>query len=305
DRHDPAPGAPRGSEGARGRRLRRGGPRAGPRSRQRHPGRDWNAGVGHPPGRAARTPDLATRAGRGGGRIRHGRGRRPADRRLLRRLAGGLVPRPFGERRGRADRQQAGPRRLELRGGRRLRQLARRGEPGAARAGLGPLRRRPLRRARHLQRHLHVHVLQQDPGALADGRCEAFRRRRRRHDPGRRAGDAGAEAAGRRRARRRPDLRRDPIDGLVQRRRRPGDLRPQGGRTGQGAAAGLRAGRDRAGDHRPDRGPRHGDPRRRRHRGPGAGGGLPGRGRGGPVVRPGVGEVPDRPHQGGGGRGGA
>ena len=133
-----------------------------------------------------------------------------ADRRVLRRLAGELVPRPARQRRRRPDRQPPRPARHQLRRRRRLRQLAGRRQPGAARAGRRPLRPGRHRRPRYVQRHFHVHVLQQDAGAVADGRGAAVRRGGRRHDPGRGPGRAGAEAAGRRAARRRPDLRGDP-----------------------------------------------------------------------------------------------
>ena len=106
------------------------------------------------------------------------------------------------------------------------------------------LRRRP----RYVQRHLHVHVLQQDAGAVALRRCPALRCRRRRHGAGRGPGNPGAEAAGRRAARRRPDLRGDPVDGHFERRQGPGGLRAQRLGTGQGPAPGLRTGGSLAAD---------------------------------------------------------
>ena len=90
-------------------------------------------------------------------------------------------------------------RRHQLRHRRRLRQLARRPQPRPPRARRRPLRHGPHRRARYVQRHLHVYVLQQDAGAVAEGRCAAVRRGGRRHDPGRGARGPGPEAAGRRR----------------------------------------------------------------------------------------------------------
>ena len=98
-----------------------------------------------------------------------------------------------------------------------------------------PARCRADRRRRHVQRHLHVHVLQQDPGPVADRRREAVRRRRRRHHPGRGARHRRAEAAGRRRARRRPHLCGDQGH-----RRRPATARatrstPRRARPGAGA----------------------------------------------------------------------
>ena len=70
-----------------------------------------------------------------------------------------------------------------------------------------------------------------------------------------------------------------------------------------GAAQRLPRRRRHARHHRTGRGPRHRHARRRRRRGVGADGGLPRVGPRGDVVRPGLGEVADRPHQGGGGRG--
>ena len=65
------------------------------------------ARLGHPIWRRAlKASGVARGAGRGG---------RPADRRLLRRLAGELVPRPARQRRRRPDRQPARPRRHQLR----------------------------------------------------------------------------------------------------------------------------------------------------------------------------------------------
>ena len=234
-----------------------------------------------------------------------GRGRRPADRRVLRRLAGELVPRPAGQRGRRPDRQPAGPGRDQLRGRRRLRQLAGRGEPGHARAGRRPLRRGPLRRARYVQRHFHVHVLQQDAGPVALGRRPAVRRRRGRHDPGRGAGDPGAQAAGGRPARRRPDLRGDPLDGDLERRQGAGGLRPQrrAGRSRRCARpTSWRASRPaRSSWSRPTAPGHEGG---RRDRAGGARAGLPRGQARGSLVRPGLDQVAGRAHQGRGrGRG--
>ena len=157
------------------------------------------------------------------------------DRRRLRRLAGELVPRPARQRRRRPDRQPARPGRHQLRRRRRLRQLAERDPPGRPGAGRRPVRRGRHRRRRHVQRHLHVHVLQQDAGPVADRRRQAVRRRRRRHHPRRGAGHRRAEAAGRRRARRRPHLRGHQGDRLVERRQGQRDLRPVRRRPGAGA----------------------------------------------------------------------
>ena len=74
------------------------------------------ARLGHPIWRRA-----LREAGR---RWRDGRERRPPDLPVLRRLARELVPRPAGQRGRRPDRQPAGPGRHQLRGRRRLRQLA-------------------------------------------------------------------------------------------------------------------------------------------------------------------------------------
>ena len=81
------------------------------------------------------------------------------------------------------------------------------------------------------------------PALSPTGDARPFDAGGRRHDPGRGAGRRGAQAAGRRAARRRPDLRGDPVGGDVERRQGPGGLRPERGRAGQGAAAGVRAGR--------------------------------------------------------------
>ena len=80
---------------------------------------------------------------------------------------------------------------------------------------INELRARPVgprdhRRRRHDERHLHVHVLQQDAGALAHRRLPPVLRRRRRHAARRGHGDVRAQAARGRRARRRPRLRGDP-----------------------------------------------------------------------------------------------
>ena len=82
------------------------------------------ARLGHPiwrqaPGRRRASPTRRPR-------------RRPPDRRVLRALAGELVPRPARQRRRRPHRQPARPRRHQLRRRCRLRQLARRRAPGRA-----------------------------------------------------------------------------------------------------------------------------------------------------------------------------
>ena len=189
-----------------------------PRPHQRHPRRHRHPGAGHPPGLAPGLPPLATRAR--GGRNRRGptRAGHAHDRRVLRALAGELLPRPARQRGRRAHRQPARPGRDQLRRGRRLRQLACSRAPGAARARPGPQRRRHHRRGRHVQRHLHVHVLQQDPGPLADGGRPTLLEGRGRHRPRRGHRDGGAEAARGRRARRRPRLRGHPRDRRLQRR---------------------------------------------------------------------------------------
>ncbi len=51
------------------------------------------------------------------------------------------------------------------------------------------------RRDRHLQRHLHVHLLQQDAGALALRPCPPLRCRRRRHHPRRRVWGSSSSSA--------------------------------------------------------------------------------------------------------------
>ena len=82
-------------------------------------------------------------------------------------------------------------------------------------------------------------------------------------------------------------------------------LRAERGGAGEGAAAGVRAGGGLAGDGRAGRGARHRHEGRRRDRAGGPDRGLPRGEAGGDLVRPGVGQVADRPHQGGGGGGGA
>ncbi len=134
DRHDAAARPGRGEAGADRRRrgVRRQGQRriedacAGrPQPRLGHPRRHRHAGTGDPARRAARPPDLEAGAE---GRRRRGRADRRrgrAHRRVVRPLAGELLPRPARQRRRRADRQPARPRRHQLRRRCRLRQLAR------------------------------------------------------------------------------------------------------------------------------------------------------------------------------------
>jgi hypothetical protein len=81
-----------------------------------------------------------------------------------------------------------------------------------------PVRPGDHRRRRHHERHLHVHVLQQDARALKTGDCRRSRQGRR-HAARRGHGDGRAQAPRGRRARRRSGLRRDP------RRRRSSDGR--------------------------------------------------------------------------------
>ena len=100
------------------------------------------------------------------------RGRRGDRRQVpprLRAVAGELVPGPARQRRRRPDRQPARPRRHQLRRRRRLRQLARRRPhwPSSSCAA-GRSDMVLTGGVRHVQRHLHVPVLQQDPGAVAD-----------------------------------------------------------------------------------------------------------------------------------------
>ena len=161
------------------------------------------------------------------------------------------------------------------------------------------------RRPRYVQRHLHVHVLQQDPGAVADGGRAAVRRR----------GDGTilGEGLGILVLKRLDDARRDGdrVYAVITRgrdvERRQGErgLRAERGGAGEGLAAGVRAGGGLAGDGRAGRGARDGDQGRRRDRAGGPERGLPRGEAGGDVVRAGVGQVADRPHQGGGGGGGA
>ena len=132
---------------------------------------------------------------------------------------------------------------------------------------LGQTRSGDHRRRRHDQRHLHVHVLQQDAGAVADRRLPAVRRRGRRHDARRGPRHGRAQAARRRRARRRPDLRRDPRHRHVVRRAREERLRAA---CPTGQAKALRRAYDGAGlrarDRRAGRGARHRHEGRRRGR---------------------------------------
>ena len=92
------------------------------------------------------------------------------------------LPRPARQRRRRPHRQPPRPRRHQLRHRRRLRQLAsRRCRWRSTSCALGAVGPRDHRRRRHVQRHLHVHVLQQDAGAVADRRLPPVLRQRRRH----------------------------------------------------------------------------------------------------------------------------
>ena len=143
------------------------------------------------------------------------------------------------------------------------------------RARARPVGPRDHRRRRHDERHLHVHVLQQDAGAVADRRLPAVLRRRRRHAARRGPRHVRAQAPRRRRARRRPHLRRDP---RASARRPTGASKsvyaplPEG--QARGAAARLRGGRLRPGDGRAGRGARHRDQGRRRRRVRGAAHGV-------------------------------
>ena len=137
-------------------------------------------------------------------------------------------------------------RRHQLRRRRGVRQLAGRAVDGASTScTLGQTRPGDHRRRRHAQRHLHVHVLQQDAGAVADRRLPAVRRRGRRHDArrgprrwSRSSASADAERDGDR------DLRRDPRGRLVLRRprARASTRRVPRGRRGRCAAPTRRAG---------------------------------------------------------------
>ena len=106
-----------------------------------------------------------------------------------------------------------------------------------------PVRPGDHRRRRHAERHLHVHVLQQDAGAVPDRRLPAVLRRGRRHHARRGAWHGRPQAPRRRRARRRPHLRRDPRRRLVLRRPRQERLRAAARGPGAGAAPRLRRGR--------------------------------------------------------------
>ena len=117
-----------------------------------------------------------------------------------------------------------------------------------------------------LERHPHVHVLQQDAGAVADRRLPAVLRPRPTARCSARARDVRAQAARRRRARRRPDLRRDPRHRRLLRRPGKAIYAPRARGPGARAAARLRGGRLRPGDGRAGRGPRHRHQGRRRRR---------------------------------------
>jgi acyl transferase domain-containing protein len=75
------------------------------------------------------------------------------------------------------------PRRHELRDRRRVRELALGDSPRGNGARERPLGHGRHRRRRHVQRHLHVHVLLEDAGALAERDARPFDAERRRHDP--------------------------------------------------------------------------------------------------------------------------
>ena len=83
------------------------------------------------------------------------------------------------------------------------------------RAVARPERSGDQRRRGHDERHLHVHVLQQDAGAVEVGRVPRRSRQGGRHPARRRARHGRAQAPGRRRAGRRQDLRGDQGDRLV------------------------------------------------------------------------------------------
>ena len=207
------------------------------------------------------------------------------------------------ERRRRPHRQPARPRRHQLHRRRRLRLLAGRRQPRRPRPAGGHARHGDRRRRRRDPESVRVPLLQQDAGAVAHRPLPPLRRRGRRHRDQRGLRRRGPQAAGRRRARRRPHLRRH--QGRRRRQRRPG---PQPDRA---AAGGPDARRCAA------RTPRPASPRRRSAWSrPTAPARWPATGprssrcrrvfsearRRPAVVRDRLGQVDDRPHQGGGRR---
>ena len=99
---------------------------------------------------------------------------------VVQRIADGYVPwqensfpGPARQRCCRADQQAVRPRRHQLRRRCRLRQLLQRAPSGRAGTRLRQGGHGRHRRHRYVQRYLHVHVLQQDPGAFADRQCQA------------------------------------------------------------------------------------------------------------------------------------
>ena len=100
-------------------------------------------------------------------------------------------PGSAGKRGRRPDQQTVRPGRHQLRGRRRLRQLLQRPPPRLPGTGYRQGRHGGHRRHRHFQRYFHVHVLQQNPGALPHRQCQAVRCLRRRHDSRRRSRHRG------------------------------------------------------------------------------------------------------------------
>ena len=130
---------------------------------------------------------------------------------------------------------------------------------------LGQSRPGDHRRRRHDERHLHVHVLQQDAGAVADRRLPAVLRRGRRH-----ACSARASAWSRSSASPTPSATATAIYAVIRGHRlvvataaRRASTR-RCPRARPGAAPRLRAGRLRPGDGRAGRGARHRHQGRRR-----------------------------------------
>ena len=147
-----------------------------------------------------------------------------------------------------------------------MRELAECRPPGLARADERPDGHGRLRRRRHTQRHLHVHVLQQDAGALADGRRQAIRQGRRRHRDRRGCGHGRAETSGGCRTRRRPHLCGDSRYRHLERRAIAEYLRTPRGRADRGPPRRLRGERHRPGHRAVGGGPRDRHDGRRRRR---------------------------------------
>ncbi len=235
DRHRATPGADRGAAGAR-RRAARPVQRTRSQPGVGDPRGDVGAGAVRRDGQPHESADVAAgHASRRRGRRRRSGGVRPDPR-----PASGVdrehVPGTARQRRRRTDRQPPRPRRHQLRHRRGVCIVVLGDLDGDQR--VVPRRQRPgdRRRRRHHERHLHVHVLLEDAGAVQVRGHPAVLRPGRRHDARRGHRDGGAEAPRRRRTRRQRHLLRRQrgrrqLRRAIEERLRPGLVGPGAGRS--------------------------------------------------------------------------